>query len=180
MAIVEHTEILFTKEQISARVAELGRCITEWATTKCEPITVVWLAEGALMFAADILREIKSDVYVRSLRASSYGSNLQSSGNVNISANFDEYEGKNVLIIDDIFETGFTLQTIIAKMREVGAKDVKTCVLLRKSDVDTKVKLPDFIGFDIPNKFVFGYGLDKYLLFRNLDEIKYIEEVQSE
>lgn len=180
MAIVECTKILFSKEQISARVAELGRCITEWASTKSEPITVVWLAEGALMFAADILREIKSDVYVRSLRASSYGSSSQSSGNVCLSENFDEYEGKDVLVIDDIFETGLTLQTIIAKMREAGAKDVKTCVLLRKSDVDTKVKLPDFIGFDIPNKFVFGYGLDKCLLFRNLDEIKYSEQVQSE
>ncbi len=170
------SEILLTQQQISERVAQLGKQITNWAKTKDEKIVVVWLVEGAILFTADLIRQIDCDLTVVSIKASSYGKNLKSSGTVNIEHDFSDLQDKYVLLVDDIFDTGLTFQTILAKMRQANAKEIKTCVLLRKLDVKTNAQAPDFIGFDIPNKFVFGYGLDVCESHRNLNEIHYIIE----
>ncbi len=170
------SEILLSQQQISDRIAQLGKEITAWAKSANEIITVVWLAEGAIIFTADLIREIDCDLTLVSARISSYGKNLKSYGTVKVEHDFSDLENKRVLLVDDIFDTGLTLQTIVAKLRQANATEVKTCVLLRKLDVQTNASNPDYVGFDIPNKFVFGYGLDAYESHRNLKDIHFIIE----
>jgi len=170
------SELLLNQQQISDRIAQLGEQITNWAKTKDDKIVVVWLAEGAILFTADLIRQIDCDLTLVSIKTSSYGKNLKSTGTVNLEYDFSNLQDKYVLLIDDIFDTGLTLQTVIAKMRQANAKEIKTCVLLRKLDIKTNAQIPDYIGFDIPDKFVFGYGLDAYESHRNLKEIHYITE----
>lgn len=170
------SEILLNQQQISNRITQLGKEITTWAKSSDEKIAVIWLAEGAIIFTADLIREIDCDLTLVSARASSYGKNLKSSGTVKVEHDFSDMKGKRVLLVDDIFDTGLTLQTIVAKLRQANAVEVKTCVLLRKLDVETIAPKPDFVGFDIPNKFVFGYGLDAYESHRNLKDIHHIIE----
>ncbi len=170
-------ELLISKEDIAKRIAELGEAIATWAKSEGDSLEVLWLAEGAFVFVADLVRVMDIDVRITSMKASSYGDAFKSSGQVNCEGIFKDFSGKNVLIVDDIFDTGLTLSTVQAMVRQAGAKTVKSCVLLRKECIDTKFKQPDFIGFSIPDKYVVGYGLDAAGKFRNLPDIKIITEV---
>ncbi len=172
------SELLISRDEISRRVTELGEAITNWAKSKPETdFEILWLAEGAFMFVADLVRAIDVDVKITSMKVSSYGDAFKSSGEVNCCGDFEKFSGKDVLVIDDIFDTGLTLSTISALLRQAGARDVKSCVLLCKEGVGSKFDKPDYIGFSIPNKYVIGYGLDAAGKFRNLPEIRTITEV---
>ncbi len=168
------SEVLIDKDQISKRVEELGSAVSDWVAQSSEPLEVLWLAEGAVVFIADLIRAINVDMKITSLKASSYGDAFKSSGNVDFKGDFEKFSGKNVLIVDDIFDTGLTLSTISAMVREAGANDVKACVLLRKEGVNSNFDTPEFVGFSVPNKYVFGYGLDAAGMFRNLPEIRVV------
>ncbi len=169
-----NSETLFSAEEISNRVRELGEEISAWAKTSSEPIYLLWLAEGTFIFVADLAREINADVRIVSLRASSYGNNFSSSNKVYVSEDFSQFSDKKILLVDDIFDTGLTLKTIIENLEKSGAKEIKTCVLLDKVSTPKKSTTPNYVGFNIPNKFVFGYGLDVAEKYRNLKEIKYL------
>lgn len=171
------TRVLLTAAAIRGRVAELGAEISRWAKPLPAAPTVLWLADGALVFAADLIREIGAGIFVESVRASSYGAGLSSSGEVSLGGDFSRFAGRDVLLVDDIFDTGLTLETVRRKLEAAGAKSVLTCVLLRKIGRETArgARPPDFVGFEIPDKFVFGYGLDMSGKCRNLKQIEYIK-----
>lgn len=164
----ELSEILLDSETIGNRVAELGLEITRefQGTSLC----LCPLLDGGMIFAADLMRAIDLPLTLLPLKASSYGENTSSSGVITMPWGIpDAVFGKEILLVDDILDTGRTLTTLTGFLLDSGALSVRTCVLLRK---ESSKDLPsDFIGFDIPDKFVVGYGLDLAGRYRNLPHI---------
>lgn len=162
------TEILFTEEQIHGKIAELARRIeADYAGQK---LLLVGVLRGAVMVMADLARELKlPGIEMDWMAVSSYGSGTQSSGVVRILKDLDsDLTDRHVLIVEDIIDSGLTLSWLLANLQSRGAASVKICALLRKPDA---VKVPvdvEYMGFDIPNKFVVGYGLDYAEKYRNL------------
>ena len=162
------TEILFTEEQIHAKIAELARRIE--ADYADEELLLVGVLRGAVMVMADLARELKlPGIEMDWMAVSSYGSGTQSSGVVRILKDLDsDLTGRHVLIVEDIIDSGLTLSWLLANLQSRGAASVKICALLRKPDA-VKVEVDvAYMGFDIPNKFVIGYGLDYAEKYRNL------------
>ena len=160
-------EILLTEEQIHAKIEELARAIE--ADHVGEKILLVGVLRGAVMVMADLARALKVDIEMDWMAVSSYGAGTQSSGVVRILKDLDsDLKDRHVLIVEDIIDSGLTLSWLRANLESRGAKSVEICALLRKPDalkVEVDVK---YIGFDIPNKFVVGYGLDYAEQYRNL------------
>ncbi|MDH7482411.1 MAG: hypoxanthine phosphoribosyltransferase [Armatimonadota bacterium] len=170
-------EILISEEQIAARVAELGRKISEDYLGK--ELVLVGILKGAVVFLADLMRQISIPLLVDFVAISSYGPSTRSSGVVKILKDLDEsVENKHVLIVEDIIDTGLTLKLSYLKdnLERRKAASVKICTLLDKParrQVDIE---PDYKGFTIPDKFVVGYGLDFGGLYRNLPFIGVLKE----
>jgi hypoxanthine phosphoribosyltransferase len=161
------SEILLTEEQIHDKLAELARRIeTDYADTK--PL-LVGVLRGAVMVMADLARELTIPIEMDWMAVSSYGSGTQSSGVVRILKDLDtDLHGRHVLIVEDIIDSGLTLSWLLENLRTRGAESVEICALLRKPDaakVEVDVK---YEGFQIPNAFVVGYGLDYAEQYRNL------------
>ncbi|ERK71463.1 MULTISPECIES: hypoxanthine phosphoribosyltransferase [Leifsonia] len=161
------TEILITEEQIRSRLAELAREVERDYAGK--DVLLVGVLKGAVMVMADLSRELKLSVTMDWMAVSSYGSGTQSSGVVRILKDLDtDLSGKTVLIVEDIIDSGLTLSWLIANLRSRGPESIEIFTLLRKPEaarVDIDVK---YVGFDIPNKFVVGYGLDYAERYRTL------------
>jgi hypoxanthine phosphoribosyltransferase len=161
------TEILFTEQDIRDKIAELARAIE--ADYAGEKILLVGVLRGAVMVMADLARELTLPVEMDWMAVSSYGSGTQSSGVVRILKDLDsDLEGRKVLIVEDIIDSGLTLSWLRANLESRGAASVEICALLRKPEavkVDVDVR---YVGFDIPNAFVVGYGLDYAEKYRNL------------
>lgn len=160
-------EILLTEDAIIARIAELSREIEKDFAD--EPLLLVGVLKGAVMVMADLSRELKLPINMDWMAVSSYGSGTQSSGVVRILKDLDsDLTGRRVLIVEDIIDSGLTLSWLLANLQSRGAKSVDILALLRKPDA-AKVEVPvRYVGFDIPNKFVVGYGLDYDEKYRNL------------
>lgn len=163
-------EILITKEEIQARTKELGAQITKDYEGK--DLLVICILKGALPFMADLIREIQLPLTIDFMAVSSYGDATTSSGAVMILKDLEtNINGRNVLIVEDIIDTGLTLKYLIANLQARKPASLKICTLLDKPDrrkVDIKV---DYKGFQIPDAFVVGYGLDFAELYRNLPDI---------
>lgn len=165
-------EVLLPQEQIAQRVQELGRQISRDYEGK--ELMVVGILKGAFIFLADLVRNITIPVSVDFITISSYKSSTTSSGVVKVVKDIEEdVDGKHVLIVEDIVDTGWTLKMSYLKdnLLEKKAASVRVCTLLdkpsrRKVDVDL-----DYVGFVIPDKFVVGFGLDIGGLYRNLPYI---------
>lgn len=165
---------LFTKEEIQNKVKELANEIETYF--KNEEIVVICILKGASVFTMDLIREIENDVILDFMIVSSYGMDTKSSGVVKIIKDVDfSVEGKNVLIVEDIIDTGLTLSYLKDYFERRGCKDFKICTLLDKKEKRKADIVPDFIGFTIPNKFVVGYGIDCGEKYRNLPYIGYVE-----
>ncbi len=162
------SEILLTEEEIHTKIAELARQIeSDYAGEK---LLLVGVLRGAVMVMADLARELKlPGIEMDWMAVSSYGAGTQSSGVVRILKDLDsDLEGRKVLIAEDIIDSGLTLSWLRANLESRGAASVEICALLRKPDA-VKVEVDvRYIGFDIPNKFVVGYGLDYAEKYRNL------------
>jgi len=161
------SDILFTEEEIHAKLAELARRIeTDYAGTK--PL-LVGVLRGAVMVMADLARELTIPIEMDWMAVSSYGSGTQSSGVVRILKDLDtDLHGRHVIIVEDIIDSGLTLSWLRANLSTRGAESVEIVALLRKPDaakVEVDVK---YEGFQIPNAFVIGYGLDYAEQYRNL------------
>jgi len=161
------TEILFTEEEIHAKLAELARRIeTDYAGTK--PL-LVGVLRGAVMVMADLARELTIPIEMDWMAVSSYGNSTQSSGVVRILKDLDtDLHGRHVIIVEDIIDSGLTLSWLRANLSTRGAESVEIVALLRKPEaakVEVDVK---YEGFQIPNAFVIGYGLDYAEQYRNL------------
>lgn len=168
-----HIETLISQQEVKQRISELAKEINHYYQhNHCEKLVVVGLLRGSFMFMADLVRELTLPVEVDFLTASSYGSGVESSRDVKILKDLDgEIQGKDVLIVEDIIDTGFTLNKVreILKLRD--PKSVSICTLLDKPsrrEVDVEV---EWIGFAIPDEFVVGYGIDYAQYYRNLDYI---------
>jgi hypoxanthine phosphoribosyltransferase len=159
--------VLLTEEQILARLAELAAEIeADYAELD---VILVGVLKGAVMVMADLTRSIGRSVETDWMAVSSYGSGTKSSGVVRILKDLDrDISGRHVLIVEDIVDSGLTLSWLVANLGSRGPASVEVCTFLRKPDamkVDLKVR---YVGFDIPNEFVVGYGLDYDQRFRNL------------
>lgn len=170
--------VLITQDEISARLDELGRELTA-AYRDC-PLTVVGVLTGSLLFLADLMRKLDVPHQVGFLQASSYRSGTQS-GKLTVNREyFPDVAGRDVLLIDDIFDTGCTLNTLLELLQSAGPRSVRTAVLLWKEGTQTVPLRPDFVGFKIPNEFVVGYGLDHNQNHRHLPHIAVLEPNELE
>jgi hypoxanthine phosphoribosyltransferase len=159
--------VLFTEAQIKRRVRGLAREIKRVYGTG--EFTLIALINGAVMFTADLMREIENPVRLDCIRVSSYGSNTKSVGAPQIVADLTlDIANRDVLIIDDILDTGKTLALVTTLARRLKPASLRTCVLLDKKARREVEFEADFVGFKIPNKFVVGYGLDFAERYRNL------------
>lgn len=171
---MEKIKVLISKEQIENRVKELAKQIRK--DYKEKTITAICLLKGSLFFTADLTREIGGKIYLKFMQLSSYeGENTTGTIKLKKDIDFSEIKGKDVLIIEDIVDTGITLNYTLEHIKKAGANSVKVCTLLNKPS-RRKIKVPiDYVGFEIENKFVLGYGMDYDQLYRNLPYIGYIE-----
>lgn len=161
------TEVLLSQDEIHAKIAELARRI-EADYGDRRPL-LVGVLRGAVMVMADLARELRIPVEMDWMAVSSYGAGTQSTGVVRILKDLDtDLEGRDVLIVEDIIDSGLTLSWLRSNLESRNAASVEICTLLRKPDaakVDVHVK---YVGFEIPNAFVVGYGLDYAERYRNL------------
>jgi hypoxanthine phosphoribosyltransferase len=165
------TEVLLTEEQIAETIADLARRI-EADYTDDDDLLIVGVLRGAVMVMADLARALHIHLTMDWMAVSSYGTSTQSSGVVRILKDLDtDITGRKVLIVEDIIDSGLTLSWLLANLRTRGAESVEICTLLRKPEA-AKVEIDvKYIGADIPNAFVVGYGLDYAEKYRNLRSI---------
>ncbi len=160
-------EILISTEELQSKVAELGRQISE--DYRGRDLLLICLLRGAVVFLSDLIRAIDIPLEMDFIAISSYGNSTRSSGVVRLVMDLkSNITDRNVLIVEDIVDTGRTLAYILDNLRTRRPADVKVCALLSKpSRREVPVKL-DYLGFEIPDKFVVGYGLDYAEGYRNL------------
>lgn len=163
----ELTKTLITEDEIHVKIAELSRRIEQ--DYQGEELLLVGVLKGAVMIMADLARELKMSVNMDWMAVSSYGSGTKSSGVVRILKDLDsDLTGRKVLIVEDIIDSGLTLSWLRANLESRGAASVEICALLRKPDAARVQVDVRYVGFEIPNEFVVGYGLDYAERYRNL------------
>lgn len=166
----EIKKILVSREEIAKRVAELGKQISE--DYKGESVTLVCTLRGASIFFADLVREIEGDVEIDFIAVSSYGAGTKSSGEVKMIKDLSEpIKDKNVIIVEDIIDTGITLCYLKKLLLARAPKSLKVCSLLDKPSRRQVEFKGDYIGFEIENEFVVGYGLDYGEKMRNFKDV---------
>ncbi|MFC5369674.1 hypoxanthine phosphoribosyltransferase [Arcanobacterium bovis] len=160
-------KVLFTEEQINQRLTELGDEISR--DYEGEDLLLVGVLKGAIMVMADLSRKIHIQTAMDWMAVSSYGAGTKSSGVVRILKDLNEdLQGRNVLIVEDILDSGLTLAWLKANLESRGTKSIKIATMFRKPEA-AKVHVDvDYVGFDIPNEFVVGYGLDYAEKYRHL------------
>jgi hypoxanthine phosphoribosyltransferase len=160
--------VLISAEELQARLAQLAAQVD--ADYRDKDLLIVGVLKGAVMVVADFIRALKIPVEMDWMAVSSYGSSTKSSGVVRILKDLDaDLSGRHVLIVEDILDSGLTLSWLLRNLRSRGAASVEVLTLLRKPDaMRTEVDVR-YLGFDIPNDFVVGYGLDYAEKYRNLD-----------
>ena len=164
------SEILIPSDKLQARIAELGAEVSNDYADR--DLLLLAVLKGSVVFLSDLMRQITVPHDIDFMATSSYGSAVESSGAVKILKDLDEpIQGRDVLIVEDIIDTGMTLDYLTRTLRARLPRSLRVCTLLNKPsrrEVDVPV---DYIGFDIPNKFVLGYGLDFQQKYRNLPYI---------
>ncbi|MEF9934797.1 MAG: hypoxanthine phosphoribosyltransferase [Clostridium sp.] len=163
-------EVLYTKEEIAAKVKELAKIISDEYRGK--RVLCIGILKGSVVFLSDIIREMDIEVEIDFMAVSSYGNSTTSSGIVRIlkDLNYD-IEGKDVVIIEDIIDTGTTLKYLCQYLKARKPKSLKVCCLLDKPERRKADIKADYIGFEIPDYFVVGYGIDYADRFRQLPYI---------
>lgn len=163
-------EVLISAEQIQERVDALGRQLVQDYSGR--PLTIVGVLTGSLMFLADLMRRIDLPLRIALIQASSYRGATTTAGELHVQSDLlPDLRGRHVLVIDDILDTGATLHRLKAEFFDMQPASVRFGVLLRKIGRQTVPFEPDYVGFEIPDKFVIGYGLDYNDEFRNLPYI---------
>ena len=172
---IEELKVLFSEEQLQTRIKELADEMNKFYNG--EEVIAICVLKGAVIFAVDLVKHLDMPVKMEFIRLSSYGSSTTTSGKVNaVDIQLPDLNDKNVLIIEDIVDTGLTAKFLVDFMNcNFHTKSIKFCSLLDKK-ITRKVDIePDYFGFDVDNKFVVGYGLDYDGYFRNLKYIGYKE-----
>lgn len=171
----EKLKVLYSEEEIQTRIAEMAKVIdNDYKDTK--ELIVICILKGAAFFAVDLVKKLKTPIIFEVMQASSY-SGTESTGEILIKKDLDtDIEGKDVLIVEDIIDTGYTLNALTQKLSTRNPKSLKIAVLADKK-ARRKVEVPvDYVGYEIPNKFVVGYGFDVDEFGRNIPYIGYIEQ----
>lgn len=168
-------EILITEEEIRTKVEELGRLITRDYQGK--DLLLVGILKGAVIFMSELVQKIEFPVKMDFMAVSSYGKSSTSTGEVRIIKDLDySVEGKHILVVEDIIDTGYTLSYLIDNLEKRGAKSVRACTFLDKPD-RRKVDIPvDYMGYEVPDEFIVGYGLDYAEMYRNLPYVAALKE----
>ena len=166
----EHVEVMYTEEQVDARIRELGAQISKDYEGKT--VHLICVLKGGSFYLCELAKRITVPVTLDFMSVSSYGSSTKSSGVVRIVKDLDEpIEGKDVLVVEDIVDSGRTLSYLLPLLKDRGVASIRLTTLLDKPDRrETDVKV-DYTGFVIPDKFVVGYGLDYDQRYRNLPYI---------
>jgi len=163
-------DILFSEAQIQERLREMAEQIKQDYEGK--DLLIVGVLRGAIMVIADLARSLDRHVEIDWMAVSSYGSGTKSSGVVRILKDLDtDIEGRHVLIVDEIIDTGLTLSWLLANLSSRGPASVEIATLLRKPEAQQMPVEVKYVGWDIPNEFVVGYGLDYRERYRNLRDI---------
>lgn len=168
-------EVLLSAEQIQVRIDELARHIAD--DYRGQPVTIVGVLTGSLVFLADLIRRLDLPLKIGLIQASSYRGARTSPGELRLSDELlPDVRGRHVLLLDDILDTGQTLSRLVVHVRGLGALSVKVAVLVRKRGRQTNDLEPDYCGFEVPNAFVVGYGLDYNDEYRHLPYIAILPE----
>jgi hypoxanthine phosphoribosyltransferase len=171
---VDRLKVLLNQQQIAKKVAELGAQITR--DFEGESVVLIGVLKGATIFLADLAREIKLDATFDFIAVSSYGNSRQQSGEVKLMKDVDHsMEGKNIILVEDILDTGLTLTYLKNLLLAHKPKSLKIAALLDKVSRRQQPIRGDYVGFEIPDEFVVGYGLDFAERFRNLPEVCILE-----
>ena len=170
-------EVLLSEQQIQSRIKELGAEITRDYAGR-NPL-LIGVLKGACFFLSDLLRSIDTRLGIEFMAISSYGSSTRTSGEVRIMKDLDvPIEGRDILVVEDIVDTGLTLSYLLANLASRGAASVKLAALLDKFERREKEVKIDYLGFQIPDHFVVGYGLDFAERYRNLPFIAVLKNPQ--
>ena len=172
--MADKISVLFTEEEVNARIREMGEQISKDYEGKS--LHLVGILKGATFFACELAKRITVPVTIDFMSVSSYGDATESSGVVKITKDLDEpLEGKDVLVVEDIVDTANTLRYLLDNLQKRGSSSVRLCSLLNKPDRRIKEVNVDYTGFVIPDAFVVGYGLDYAQKYRNLPYIGIVE-----
>jgi hypoxanthine phosphoribosyltransferase len=168
-------EVLVSHEDLVRRVQELGAEIS--SDYEDRDLVMIGVLKGAVMFLADLMRQLTVPCEVDFMAVSSYGSSTDSSGVVRILKDLDApIEGRDVLVVEDIIDSGLTLQYLIRNLKARSPRSLEVCALLTKPE-RRRVNFPlRYVGFEIPNRFAIGYGLDHSQRYRNLDFVAVLDE----
>jgi len=168
-------EVLVSREDLQRRVKELGAEISR--DYEGRDLVMIGVLKGAVLFIADLMRHLTVPCEVDFMAVSSYGSSTDSSGVVRILKDLDApIEGRDVLIVEDIIDSGLTLQYLMRNLKARSPRSLEVCALLTKPE-RRRVDLPTrYVGFEIPNRFAIGYGLDHSQKYRNLDYVAVLGE----
>lgn len=169
-------QVMISEEQIAQRIKELGKQISE--DYKGEEILLIGILKGAVVFLSDLIREITVDAKIDFMAVTSYGASTKSSGVVRILKDLDSgIEDLNVIIVEDIIDSGITLHYLRDYLLGRKPKSLKICTLLDKPERREADITPDYVGFEVENKFIVGYGLDCDQKYRNLPYITCLEGI---
>lgn len=171
-------EVLISAELIQKRIAEMSRQIAQ--DYHGRPVTIVGVLTGCLMFLADLVRHLDLPLRIGLIQASSYRGETTTPGQLKISPELiPDLRGRHVLLLDDILDTGQTLGYLVNHLRGVGVASLGVAVLLRKKGRQTTPLEPDYCGFEIPDAFVVGYGLDYNDEYRHLPHIAVLPSTEA-
>jgi len=163
-------KLILSREDIASRVRELGAIITEdYADSN---LLVIGALNGAFIFLADLVREIKLDLKIDFIRAASYGMSTTSCGEIRFSKDVElDTKDKDILIVEDIVDTGLTLASLLKYLNGRDPKSIRTCALIDKKERRQVEVVLDYVGFEVKEGFLIGYGLDCREQYRQLEEI---------
>ena len=168
-------KILIEEKDLQAKVAEIGAKVTE--DYRGKELLIVCVLKGAVIFVSDLIRKIDLPLDIDFMAISSYGDNTKSSGVVRILKDLNmSIEGKHVLIVEDIIDSGLTLAYLVENLRSRGPESVEICTILDKKERRTTTLDIKYTGFQVPDEFVVGYGLDYAEKYRNLPYIAVLKE----
>ena len=176
--MTDKINVLIPEEEVNAKIKELGARISEDYAGK--EVHLICILKGGVFFACELAKRITIPVSLDFMQVSSYGNASKSSGIVRIKKDLDDsMEGKEVIIVEDIIDSGRTLHYLIPVLEQRNPASIRLCALLNKPDRREKEVQIDYLGFDIPDKFVVGYGLDYAQKYRNLPLIGVVETEDS-
>lgn len=162
--------IIVSRDRIAARIREMADAVGEWYGNSEQGLIIVAILSGAIIFVADLIRRLPMKMKIGLITVSSYHGSRSRPAQIVYSSHVD-VTGRDVLIVDDILDTGQTLRLVLAELARQGPASLRTCVLLRKPDKAPPDLKPDLVGFDVEDVFVVGYGLDYNGHYRNFPDI---------